>query len=233
MRRQHLAGIIFTGIILIGFATGCASTSPDSLAPQNLNVQMAIADPLTTSVGVAESYVSMKVTLFADLNYAQARVAVSESDTFSCDGTTLIHDGSLQYSFLGSIPSADVQGLQSCVYTHDGKTTRFDFATPERPAILAPLPNARISTTQNLTVRFTPSQMVPTVLAIDGKPAITLAQSIGEAIIPPEVVRQFLLTPATLTLMVSQTSLLTPVSEFNNLEIQYTSSNMVSLSISN
>jgi hypothetical protein len=236
MSRRHLASILFTGVILLGCATGCTSNGQDSqdgLAPQNLNVQMAITDPQTTFLGVEGSYVSIKVTLFEDLNYSQARAAVSESDSFSCDGTTFVRDGSLQYSFLRSIPAAQVQGDQSCAYTHDGKSTRFSFATPQRPVILAPLPNASISTTQNLTVQFTPSQTEPTVLAIDGKPAITLAQPIGEAIIPSQVLRQFLPSTATLTLMASETSLLTPVSEFNDLEIEYTSSTLLPLSISN
>ncbi len=233
MRQRHLATTTFLLLILIGLATGCTSTGQDSLAANNLNVQMTIADPQTMSPGVSESFVGIKVTLFEDLSDSQARVAASDSDTFSCDGTTLVRDGSLQYSFLGSILSAHVQGIQSCTYTHDNKATRFNFAAPQRPAILSPLWSTRVSLEQNLTVEFTPSQMVPTILAIDGKPVITLTQPIGEAIVPPEVVRQFLLTPATLTLTVSQTSLLTPVSEFNNLEIEYTSSATLPLSISN
>ncbi len=232
MRQRHLASIIFAGVILMGFATACTSTDQDSLAPNNLNVQIAVVDPAPPTVGVGYSAVSIKVTLFEDLSYGQARVAVSESDSFSCDGITLIHDGSLQYTFLGSIPAAHAQGIQICVYTHDGKPSRFSFATPERPAILAPLPNARISTGQNLTVQFTPSLTVPTLLTINGKAAITLAQPIGEVIIPSPVLLQFFGAP-THSLGASQTSLLTPMSDFNDLEIEYTSSTTMSLSISN
>ena len=232
MRQRHLASMIFAGMILMGCATACTSTGQDSLAPNDLNVQIAIVDPAPPTVGVGYSAVSIKVTLFEDLTYSQARVAVSESDSFSCDGTTLIHDGSLQYSFLGSIPSAHVQGIQSCTYTHDGKTTHVSFATPERPAILAPLPNARISTGQNLTVQFTPSLTVPTVLTINGKAAITLAQPIGEVIIPSPVLLQFFGAP-THSLGASQTSLLTPMSDFNDLEIEYTSSTVLPLIMSN
>jgi hypothetical protein len=232
MSWRHQATIIFASAIVIGLATGCTSTGQDSLAPNNLNVQMALADPHTTVGGVGDSTVRVTVTLFEDLIDAQPRAPVSESDTFSCDGTTLIHDGSLQYSFLGSILAAHAQGIQSCTYTHDGKTTRFSFATPQRPAILAPLANARISTAHNLTVQFTPSQQEPTVLTLDGKAAITLAQPIGEVIIPSQVLQQSFGAPI-LILGASQTSLLTPVSGFNNLEIEYTSSATVSLSLSN
>ena len=232
MSQRPLASMIFAGVILIGLATACTSTGQDTLAPNNLNVQMAITDPATSTLGVDDSYVHITVTMFKDLTYAQARVAVSQSDTFSCDGTTLIHDGSLQYSFLGSIPAAHAQGVQSCVYTHDGKPMRFSFATPQRPAILAPLPKARVSTAHNLTVQFTPSQQEPTVLTLDGKMAITLAQPIDEVIIPSPVLQQSFGAP-TLVLGASQTSQLLPVSGFNNLAIEYTSSTTISLSISN
>lgn len=232
---RHQACITVAGALLLvtGLATGCTSTSQDNLAANQLNVQMAIADPQVTTLGTAEPVMGIKVTLFEDLSASQARVLVGDSDTFSCDGAPLVRDGSLQYSFVGSVPSAGAQGNQSCSYTHGGTTTRFSFVTPQRPSVLAPLPNARASSAQNLIVQFTPAQTVPTVLAIDGKPAITLAAPIAEAILPPQVIQQFLLTTATCTLTVSQTSRLTPASDFNNLEIAYTSSTIVPLTLSN
>jgi hypothetical protein len=232
MGLRPLASIIFASVILIGCTTACTSTAQDSLTPNNLNVEIAIVDPAPPTVGVGYSAVRITVTMFEDLSYSQARVAVSESDTFSCDGTTLIHDGSLQYSFLASIPASQAQGTQSCAYTHNGKSTPFSFATPQRPAILAPLPSARITTAQNLTVQITPSQQEPTVLTLDGKEAITLAPPIGEVIIPSKVLQQSFDAP-TLSLGASQTSRLMPVSGFNDLEIEYTSSTTMSLSISN
>jgi hypothetical protein len=87
------------------------------------------------------------------------------------------------------------------------------------------------SVAQDLTVRFTSSLPTPTVIGIDGKSVMALAQQIGEAIIPSEVVRQFF-TSETFTLSVSQTSLPTPTSDFNDLEIEYTSTTVVPLTMS-
>jgi hypothetical protein len=231
MRRRHLASVSVAGAILIGLATGCTATHQDTLTANMLNVQMAISDPQVTAPGASASLVGIKVTVFADLSYSQERVSISDTDSFSCDGAPLVRDGSLQYSFLGSIPSARVPANQTCTYTHDGKATQFSFATPQRPDVLAPVTNARVSPAQDLTVQFTPSLTAPTVIGIDGKPVMTLAQQIGEAIIPSEVVHQFL-TSAKFTLTVSQTSLLTPTSDFNDLEIEYTSSTVIPLTMS-
>jgi hypothetical protein len=210
MSRRHLASSIFTVLILMGLATGCSATRQDSFTANMLNVQMAISDPEVSELGISGSLVGIKVTIFEDLSYSEPRVSISDTDGFSCDGAPLVRDGSLQYSFVGRIATNLVQANQTCTYTHDGKTTRFSFATPQRPAILAPLPDARISRTQNLTVQFTPSQTAPTVLAIGGRPEMTLAPPISEAILPVQVVQQ-LLTSESPTLGVSQTSLLTPV----------------------
>jgi hypothetical protein len=233
MRRvQHLAILGFAGVILIGLTTGCTSTTnQDTLAANMLNVQMAISDPMVTSSGVIQGRIGFKVTLFEDLSYSEQRIAVDQADDFSCDGASLVHDGSGQYTFVGSLPSSEVQGDQTCSYTHNGKTTQFTFATPTRPAVLAPLTNAGVSMAENLTVQFTPSATAQTVIGIDAKPVMTLSQSIGEAIIPAAVWHQFL-ADNTFTLSVSQTSLLTPNSDFNDLEIEYTSLNSIPLTLS-
>jgi hypothetical protein len=232
MRWGHLRSIgCAAGVILVGLTTACTSTSSqDTLAPGSLNVQMAVADPMTTSLGINESRVGFQVTLFADLPYSEQRVAVGEADDFSCDGESLIHDGSLQYTFLGSIPSAQVRGDQTCSYTHDGKTTRFSFATPERPAVQTPVINARVSVGQDLIVLFTNVSSAQTAIGIDGKPVMTLAQPVREAIIPAAVWQEFLSSEA-LSLSVSQTSQILPPTDFNNLEIEYTSSTIIPLTI--
>jgi hypothetical protein len=122
--------------------------------------------------------------------------------------------------------------LYSAFAPHDGKAMHFSFVTPQRPDIVAPVIHARVSAAQDLTVRFTPSLTAPTIIGIDGKPVMTLAQKVGEAIIPSGVWHQFLFLPPTFTLSVSQTSLLTPTSDFNDLEIDYTSSTLIPLTVS-
>ena len=231
MRRGHLASVSVAGAILIGLATGCTSNQQTTVPANELNVQIAISDPLVTSLGVSENSIGINVTIFEDLSYSQARTASSAGDAFACDGSSLALDGSLQYSFVGRIPGAQAHADQTCTYTHDGKVSKFSFATPERPDILAPLMNARVSAAQNLTVQFTPSLTAPTVIGIDGKLVMTLAQQIGEAIIPTGVWHQFLISSLS-NLSVSQTSLLTPTSDFNDLEIEYTSSTVISVTVS-
>jgi hypothetical protein len=59
---------------------------------------------------------------------------------------------------------------------------------------------------------------------------MTLAQPVGEAIIPAAVWQEFL-SSETLSLSVSQTSQILPPTDFNDLEIEYTSSTLIPLTI--
>lgn len=223
-RRLCLVGLAL--VILAGLLGGCVLGVQDTAAANTLDVRMTITDPAPFYFNGPQDVVRVSVSFYTDQGAYSTMVYAYElthGETFACNGASFSLDGSKEFTFVGSIPLAKLQGTLACAYSREGAITRVSMLAPPQPTILAPAAQANLPATQDLVVRYTPAPPAPTAIAINHSPVVTMAPDFDTAIIPLTVMSQ-LRVSATYVLTVSQTTTLTPASSFNSLTVTYTAS---------
>ena len=225
-RWLHIGAVLAGMAVVAASLGGCVLGVQDTATANTLDVRMTLKVPETFVSTGPQDVARVTVSFFTDQGAYPTNVYAYElthGETFVCNGAFFSLDGSKEYTFVGSIPLAQMQGTLACAYTRDGTTTRVSLLTPPRPTILAPAAQANLPATQDLEVRYTAAPPASTDISINGSPVVTVAPDLDSAIIPLAVMSQLRRSQEYL-LTVSQTTTLTPVSSFNSLTITYTAS---------
>jgi hypothetical protein len=156
MHRSYPTAVFVALLVLL--LLPLSACGQDSAVANQLDVTMTLVTGEATGNFPTSSpdKTNIRVTFYRNGDELFGEQDFTSGESFTCNGTALPVDDSLEYTFRGVDWEQAPGGAYSCVYTRDGSSTQFTLPATPRLSVQSPSANIDIPLSQNLLVTFTP-----------------------------------------------------------------------------